>query len=183
MAKHTRRFDGSVPSWAVDLIVEAIVAFTETRIPRPVIRTAVKAVVGAAAVVEIADIKGILGGLGLPPSIAGLVWNRFTAEADEVAELECPESGDTITLEEGDGFYTCPACKQEIEVEQGVAYHPLLVSCPATGKEVWAHYEEDSYSCPECGLEIVVADGDAKHQRAPKTRRTGKKKPHRRTFK
>lgn len=173
MAKREIEFEGGVPDWAVDLLVEVIVHGTKTKIPKPVIYSAVKGVALLAPSLDADDVRAILERLGAPVSYVRDIWNKFTvAAAEESCEVECPESGDTIVLEEGDGFYPCPDCKQEIEVDDGVGYHPFLVDCPVESSQVWVKAEEDTYECAECGLDIVVANDRARHERAKPARRS-----------
>lgn len=137
--------------------------------------------------VDPAVVGAILARLNAPLSLASEVWETFSARAGEdedgeeetdnedSVEVECPESSDTIVLEAGDGFYTCPDCGQDIEVDEGIGYHPFLVDCPSTGESFFVKAEEDEYECPECSGTVMVIDDSAVH--APvRGRRWPKKK-------
>jgi Zn finger protein HypA/HybF involved in hydrogenase expression len=171
MATAALRFDEGVPDWAVDLLVEAIVAYTGTKIPRPLIKAAVKGALRAVSEVDLSIIRDILERLSMPTSIARDIWKQFRGDAEDVlCEIECPESGDMIPLEDGDGEYTCPDCKADIIVENGEATHAYEVECPVAEETFWAKPEDGVWECPLCDLEVTVEDGEAIHDDVPEVR-------------
>jgi predicted RNA-binding Zn-ribbon protein involved in translation (DUF1610 family) len=164
MAKSRIEFTGGIPEAATDLLVGAIHKATGGRIPKPIIYGAVKLVLLAASSIERSDVAAILTRLGVPGSLLARVWTTFTGGAEGLCAVECPESGDTIWHEEGDGTFACPDCGQDILVQDGEAFHDMLTGCPVKGVEFWVPPVEDTYPCPECGMDVVVADGDVEHE-------------------
>jgi predicted RNA-binding Zn-ribbon protein involved in translation (DUF1610 family) len=173
MAKRRIEFAGSIPDAAINLLVGAIHSATKGRIPKPIIRGAVKLVLLAAQSVERADVAAILTRLGVPGSLLARVWNTFAGGAEDLCAVECPESGDTIwhELRRGEGTFTCPDCGQDILVQEGEAFHDLLETCPETRRDFWQSPVEGTYPCGACGLDVVVADGAVVHEKpGPRTR-------------
>lgn len=78
-------------------------------------------------------------------------------------EIDCPESGDTISLDKGPGEYTCPDCEASILLRGGIARHAHDFTCLITGDQMWVGPEDGTYVCEGCGLEIDVRDGEATH--------------------
>lgn len=152
------------------LLVEAIVeAVYEAglKIPKPVIRMAVTKVLDAVPEIDRETVTRILGFLGISELVDRVTELLGWETSADAAEVDCPESGTTIRLADGDGTYTCPDCGQDIEVEDGEAAHTFLVGCPVEEETFWAGLEGGTYECPHCDMDVIVDDGNAEHEDVP----------------
>ena len=70
---------------------------------------------------------------------------------------------DDQAMNSGSLLASCPDCGQDIEVYEGIGYHPFLVECPSTGESFFVKAEEDEYECPECSGTVTVIDDSAVH--------------------
>jgi len=155
---------GDSNTWVVDLLASIIHPLLPFRVPYPVVRAAVAVAVKYANEIDPSDVAAILERLGAPTGLVTTVWPTFVDTVEETTcEVECPQSGNTITLDDGDGFYDCPDCSQDIEVEDGVGYHPYLEECAVTGEAYWIPAEEGSYACPECATTVRIRGSTVTH--------------------
>ena len=171
MATRSLVFDGGVPDWVIELLVDSIVDHIGPKVSRPVVSAAVKLALRAASEVNLETLRDVLGRLSTPASMARAIWPGFrNAAEDLICEVDCPESGDPHQLAEGDGTYICPDCHQEIRVSDGEAVHAMLAECPVAKEEFWVGPEDGPYSCPLSDLEVTVEDGEAAHDDVPEVR-------------
>lgn len=185
MAEASESADTAVAQATKQILIEVAVEVLSNAgfpIPKPAIRVLVNAIVNAVSEIDLDTIRRVVQSLPMPVPIylADRIWDLFTdrvEETSEVCEVECPHSGDAITLEEGPGTYECPDCGWEIEVNAGAAEHDDLpeVVCPESGDSIALVNGPGTYPCPDCGADIDAEDADAVHP-APRYRRARRKK-------
>jgi len=164
VATNRVQFGNSVRDSAIDILVAVIYEYFNKSIPKPVIKVAVMAAIAAVGNVDERTIRKILKKLGSPVDTATTIMDIFIARM--TTEVECPDSGSTITMDEGDGEYTCPECGRDIVVEDLEATHmdALEVECPETGKTETMTEGDGEYACSYCKGDILVEDGIAAHE-------------------
>lgn len=150
-------------------IVEEAVVWAVRMVKLPLPETAIRVAVRALGEwLTLDDVREVLGVLGIS-QLASSVEERIPVlmnrdEESPTVEVECPESGDTILLDEGDGEYTCPDCTQDIVVENAEGTHASPVVRPVADESFWVGPEEADYECPHCGLAVSVDAGFADHE-------------------